>query len=256
MVPDPAGQVPFFIVAHAGLIELPDEVGALGRRVSQAWIVVPAFNEAARIGATLQGLCAYASDVVVVDDGSTDGTGDVAAGYPVTILRHPINCGQGTALRTGIAFALERGADVIVTFDADGQHDPTEIAALVAPVLRGEVDVVIGSRFLGRSVGMPRARRAMLKAARVFTRASSGLRVTDPHSGLRAFSQAAAHRISFLHDGMAHASELIEQIAVHRLRCCEVPVTVHYTPATLAKGQSNWSALSIIGHLLAGRVIK
>ncbi len=223
---------------------------------THVWIVVPAFNEAARIDATLQGLCACASDVVVVDDGSTDGTSDVAAAHPVTVLRHPINCGQGTALRTGIAFALDRGADVIVTFDADGQHDPTEVAALVAPVLRGETDIVIGSRFLGRSVGMPRARRAVLQAARLFTRGASGLRVTDPHSGLRALSRAAARRISLRHDRMAYASELIEQIAVHRLRWLEVPVTIHYTPETLAKGQSNWNAFAIIGHLLAGRVIK
>lgn len=220
------------------------------------WVVVPAYNEAYRLAATLGPLVASGHEVVLVDDGSTDTSAAVAAAFPVWILRHPINCGQGAALRTGIAFALERGADVVVTFDADGQHDASDIPHLVEPVVTGRADVVLGSRFRGRTIGLRRRRRLLLYAARAFTRIVSGVPVTDPHNGLRAMSRAAAGQIRIVQDGMAHASELIDEIRRRRLCWCEVPVTVRYTEATLAKGQSAWNALRILGHLLAGRVMR
>jgi polyprenyl-phospho-N-acetylgalactosaminyl synthase len=220
------------------------------------WVVVAAYNEGDRLEATLCALRRRQCEIVVVDDGSTDETGSVAAGLPVWTLRHPINCGQGAALRTGIAFALAHGADAIVTFDADGQHDDAEIDRVVAPIVEGRVDVVLGSRFLGGAIGMPRSRRVLTAAARLMTLAASGLRVSDPHNGLRAFSRRAAQQIRITQDRMAHASEIIDEIHAQGLRWCEVPVTVRYTSATLAKGQRSWSAFSIVGHLLAGKVIK
>jgi glycosyltransferase involved in cell wall biosynthesis len=180
----------------------------------------------------------------------------VAAARPVWTVRHPINCGAGAALRTGITFTLARGADIIVAFDADGQHDPADLAAMIAPIADGRADVVIGSRFLGRTIDMPWSRRAVLAGARWFTQAFSGIGVGDPHNGLRAFSRSAALRIRITQDRMAHASEIIEQLRTLQLRWQEVPVTVRYTDATLAKGQSSWNAFRIVGHLLAGRVIK
>ncbi len=220
------------------------------------WVVVPAFNEAHQLVAVLGPLTASGHDIIVVDDGSTDTTAEIAARYPVSLLRHPSNRGQGAALRTGIAAALDHGADVVVTFDADGQHDPSDIPRLVEPVVTGRADVVLGSRFRGRVIGLPRSRRLLLYAARAFTRAFSGMAVTDPQNGLRALSRAAAERIQIVQDGMAHASEIIDQIRRHRLRWCEVPVTVRYTAATRAKGQSAWNAFRIVGRLLAGKVFR
>jgi glycosyltransferase involved in cell wall biosynthesis len=220
------------------------------------WVVVAAYNEAERLAATLRALVASGAEIVVVDDGSTDATGAIAAAYPVWAIRHPVNCGQGAALRTGITFALARGADVIVTFDADGQHDASDIGPLVEPIAAGRVDVVLGSRFLGRAIGVPWTRRLVLAAARVFTRIVSGVVVTDPHNGLRALSRDAARRIRIAQDRMAHASEIVAELRARELRWCEVGVTVRYTTATLAKGQSSWNAFRIAGHLLAGRVIK
>jgi glycosyltransferase involved in cell wall biosynthesis len=225
----------------------------------QIWVVVAAYNEAERLEATLRDLLTNGPaglDVVVVDDGSTDDTRGVAMRFPVWTVRHPVNCGQGAALRTGIAFALDRGGQIIVTFDGDGQHDAADIAALVAPIVERRSDVVLGSRFLGRASGMPAARRALLLAARWFTRIVSRVAVTDPHNGLRAFSRHAAREIRIAQDGMAHASEIVEQLPARRLRFCEAPVTVRYTPATLAKGQRPWNAIRIVGQLIAGRVIK
>ncbi len=124
-------------------------------RDDDIWIVVPAYNEAARLAATLRPLIAAYAHIVLVDDGSQDNTAEVARRDHVWVARHLVNCGQGAALQTGIDFALGHGAQVIVTFDADGQHSVDDIAALVAPLLAGRVDIALGSRFLGSAPSYP-----------------------------------------------------------------------------------------------------
>jgi glycosyltransferase involved in cell wall biosynthesis len=240
------------------LMDLKDSSSIPARHPARVWVVVAAYNEGARLDRALRDLLTSdgALEVVVVDDGSVDATSRVAAAHPVWVLRHPINCGQGAALRTGLAFALDRGADVIVTFDGDGQHDASDIARLIEPILDGRVDVTLGSRFQGRAPGMPMSRRVLLHAARVFTRFFSSVSVTDPHNGLRALSRRAAERIAITQDGMAHASEIVEQLRVHCLRWREVPVTIRYNEATLAKGQTGWQAARIVSHLIVARVLK
>src|SRR5262245_41743894 len=138
---------------------------------SDLWIVVPAYNEGKRIGETLRPLIAHGyRNVVVVDDGSRDNTREAALSAGAWVARHVINCGQGAALQTGIDFALQRGAKFVVTFDADGQHSYEEIPNVVAPVVNGEADVTLGSRFLGKTIDMPAMRKWVLKAGIVFTR--------------------------------------------------------------------------------------
>jgi glycosyltransferase involved in cell wall biosynthesis len=220
------------------------------------WIIIPAYEEGERLGATLASLEEFLPRIVVIDDGSTDGTAAEAVRHPVWLLRHSLNRGQGAALQTGIDFALERGAEIIVTFDADGQHSGHDVAALVEPVRKGSADVALGSRFLGKAVGLPPGRRLILKLGIVFTRIFSRIQVSDTHNGLRAFSRAAAECISITHDRMAHASEILDQIRAHGLRYQEVPVTIHYTPGTLAKGQSSWNALKMAGQLILGRLLR
>ena len=220
------------------------------------WIVVPAYQEAERLGDTLDALCRAHSNVVVVDDGSDDGTSEVARARPVWVLRHAINCGQGAALQTGIDFALGRGAEVLVTFDADGQHSVDDVARVAEPVLGGRADVALGSRFLGRSEGMPWSRLLVLKAGVLFTRLVSRIAVTDTHNGLRAFSRAAAAQIRITHDRMAHASEILDRIHARGLRFCEVPVQVHYDQGLLAKGQRSSGAFRIAGQFLLQKLIR
>jgi glycosyltransferase involved in cell wall biosynthesis len=221
------------------------------------WVVVPAYNEAARIERTVTGLLhAGVRNVVVVDDGSRDETAAVALRSSVWVLRHIVNRGQGAALQTGINFALERGARVIVTFDGDGQHDPNEIRTLLAPVLAGTADVALGSRFLGSTVGIPFSRKLVLKLATAFTRVVSRIRVTDTHNGFRALSRRAAELIQITQDRMAHASEFLDEIRRHELRHTEVPVTVSYTVDSLAKGQNSWAAVRIVWQLFVGKVIR
>ena len=222
----------------------------------QVWIVVPAFNEAPRIGATLEKLRPQYENVVVVDDGSIDETHAIASNHDVWLLRHVVNCGQGAALRTGIEFALLRGASVIVTFDGDGQHSVSDIESLVRPVLEQRADIVLGSRFLGQAVGIPFSRRLILKLGVLFTRLFSRVKLTDTHNGLRAMSATAARRIEITHFGMAHASEFIDEIRRHRLRYLEKPVTVRYEDSLIEKGQTSWNSLRIVGQLLLGKLIR
>jgi glycosyltransferase involved in cell wall biosynthesis len=228
----------------------------LRRTDGGVWIVMAAYNEGPRLGQTLGGLRPLFPRVIVVDDGSIDETTAVALRHDVWVLRHVINCGQGAALQTGIDFALARGAQVIVTFDADGQHDPAEIGSLTEPVLAGRADVALGSRFLGRAVGMPWSRGLVLRAGVLFTRLFSRVRVSDAHNGFRALSRAAAAAIRITQNRMAHASEILDQVRQHGLRYVEVPVTVRYAAETLAKGQSSWNAARIVGQLVLGRWIR
>jgi glycosyltransferase involved in cell wall biosynthesis len=220
------------------------------------WIIVPAYNESERIGATLQRLCDSYANIVVVDDGSRDDTSEMAHSFPVWLLRHIVNCGQGAALQTGIDFALEHGADILVTFDADGQHAVEDIRALCEPVRSGRFDVALGSRFLGKAEGIPWIRWLTLKIAIVFTRLYSRMSVTDTHNGLRCMSRSAARRIRLTQNRMAHASELLDEVRRLGLRYCEVPVTLRYSSSTLQKGQTSWNSLRIVGQLLLGRITR
>lgn len=218
--------------------------------------VIPAYNEAGRIAETVKNVQKQVDAVVVVDDGSTDGTSDaIVKGGCVFVLRHAINRGQGAGLRTGTEAALKLGADVIVHVDADGQHDPTFIPVLLAPIREGKAEIVFGSRFLGAApTNMPPARRLLLIAARIFNTFAMGIprRITDPQSGMRAMTAEAARELPFSQDRMAHCSEILCLATRSRFTCVEVPVRIHYTAETLAKGQKSTDAFKIAWHLFLG----
>jgi len=222
----------------------------------QVFVVIAAFNESSTIRAVVEKILSWYPHVVVVDDGSTDGTHLCVTDLRVHLLRHIINRGQGASLQTGIRFALDQGADVIVTFDADGQHDVEDIPSMVRPVLCGECDVCLGSRFMGTAHNIPLTRKLVLMGGVLFTRLVSGVRVTDIHNGLRAFSRQAARSINITMDRMAHASEILEEIQRKRLRFREVPVTIHYSTHSLHKGQSSWNALRIAAQVLLKKLEK
>lgn len=210
------------------------------------WIIVPAYNEGQVIGGVLSELCTQFQNIVVVDDCSSDNTNDEARRFPVHFLSHPINLGQGAALQTGISYALQNGAEQIVTFDSDGQHCVSDIPRLIQSLER--FDVVLGSRFLeeGLAEKLPSKRRVLLKCATWYTRLSTGLRLTDTHNGLRAFSRKAAQRIVITQNRMAHASQILQLIALNKLSYVEVPVTIKYTDYSLAKGQKMSNSFNIL----------
>lgn len=221
----------------------------------KVFAVMPAYNERGRIGAVVRGLLPRVDRVIVIDDGSADGTADEARAAGADVVAHVLNRGQGAALKTGTVFAASEGADVIVHFDADGQHDPLALPALLAPIIEGRADVVFGSRFLGiESAGMPVSRRLLLAAAREFSCLVLGIprSVTDPQSGVRAMTAEAACAVDFKQDRMAHCSEILRLVSRSDLRSVEVPVRVIYTSDTLAKGQKAADAVKIVWQLLLG----
>ena|SRR5439155_4492589 len=222
-----------------------------GKRV---WVVIAAYNEASVIARVVADVRRRGFSTVLVDDASTDATAEVAERAGAVIVRHPVNLGQGAALQTGIEFALYKGSDVIVTFDGDGQHRAADIAGLVDALEQHGVDYVLGSRFLGGAVNLPTARRLLLKAATRLTRIISGLSLTDTHNGLRAMTRRGASAIRLRHNRMAHASEILSQIAASGLKYVEVPVTIEYSAYSLAKGQKLGDALSILVDLSARRL--
>jgi glycosyltransferase involved in cell wall biosynthesis len=223
---------------------------------ARVFVVIAAYNEQASIEQVVRELRAAYPNVVVVDDGSADWTSEAARRVAPFVLRHLLNRGQGAALQTGIDFALARGAEYIVTFDADGQHRVEDIAALIEPIRQGRCDISLGSRFLGGAENMPATRRLTLRGAVWFTRLVNRVRVTDAHNGLRAFSRRAACKLNITLDGMAHASELIDQIRQSGLPMREVPVKVRYTAYSLAKGQSSRGAAHIVVQYVLGRILR
>lgn len=227
------------------------ESGAVG--IDGVFVIVPAYREAPRIAAVIGALTGAGYSAVVVDDASDDATGEIARASGALVLRHAVNRGQGAALQTGIEWALGRGARHLVSFDADGQHRVEDLEALLAPIRAGTHDFVLGSRFLGRTEGLPTGRRLLLALAVGFSRLVSRLPVSDAHNGLRAFSRRGAMAISLSLDRMAHASELLDQIRASSLPWCEVPVVVRYTSDSLAKGQKGWGAARILFDYLFAR---
>ncbi len=221
--------------------------------------VIPAFQEESRIAETVRSVRPYVDGIIVVDDGSEDATARRAEAEGVTVVRHIVNRGQGAALRTGTDAALRLGATLIVHVDADGQHDPAFLPALVEPLRRGDSDVVFGSRFLGEdAVGMPVSRKALLSAARTFNALIVGVprKVTDPQSGFRAMTSDAATSVLFEQDRMAHCSEILRLVTRSPLRWAEVPVRVIYSQESLQKGQKPWHAFRIVWQLFIGAFMK
>ncbi len=156
------------------------------------YLIIPAFNEAKNLPHVFEAIeeAELEAEIVVIDDGSTDGTAQTAAACGARVVRHPFNMGYGAAIQTGYMYALERGADLLVQMDADGQHDPRQIPALIEPIRRDECDLVIASRFLevtGYRMGW--ARTAGRKLFEALGRLS-GVNVTDPTSGFQAMNTA------------------------------------------------------------------
>ena len=222
--------------------------------LSSLWLVIPGFNESKVIARTLGSVRHWLPNVVVVDDGSTDETARQAERAGAHVVRHCVNLGQGAALGTGIRYALLNGASMIVTFDADGQHRPEDIDVLLRRAEETGADVVLGSRFLGSTVGMPLTRRWLLRAATLYTRLTTGLQLTDAHNGLRLFTRRAAEQLRIRQNRMAHASELLDWLAASRLKVAEAPVEIVYTDYSLAKGQNALASINILWDLWSSRL--
>ncbi|NQU83250.1 MAG: glycosyltransferase family 2 protein, partial [Parcubacteria group bacterium] len=163
--------------------------------------VIPAFNEEKTIGNVIRETKNYADEVLVVNDGSSDNTEKISKSFGAQVISLEINRGLGSALRTGIKSALFREADIVVTLDSDGQHEPSDIERLILPILKHEADVVIGTR-MKNSYGMPLIRQIANWTGNLVTFLLFGIWVTDSQSGFRAFSSSSAKIIDIKSDRM------------------------------------------------------
>ncbi|HUT21859.1 MAG TPA: glycosyltransferase family 2 protein [Candidatus Bipolaricaulota bacterium] len=197
--------------------------------MSKVIIVLPAYNEEKTIAAVIEDLLrADFQEIVAIDDGSSDNTLEVLKKYPVHCLAHKINCGQGASLRTGTEMALALGADIIVHFDADGQHQVKDIEKFVEAIESGH-DIAIGSRFFGENQNIPFTKKwFILKPGILFNWFFTGLKLTDAHNGFRAMSRLAAQKIKITQNRMAHNTEIPSEIFRHGLKYAEVPVEIIY----------------------------
>lgn len=192
--------------------------------------VIPAYNEAKTIGRVVEETCRYVNQVVVVDDGSTDGTPDLAIRAGAMILKHTHNAGYGASLATGFKYVKDNGANILVVLDADGQHDPSQIPLLVAPIIEGRADMVIGSRFMDdeRKSDIPAYRRFGIGVVNKAWRFASSDSMTDTQCGFRAYSRRAIDGIDITEAGMSASLEVLDQASDNNLKVVEVPVSVRY----------------------------
>lgn len=216
-------------------------------------IAIPAFNEAPVIQSTLKQVAKAVkkikAELVVIDDGSKDKTADQVKDLGYSVLRHRLNRGLGGAIGTGLEYAKRNGFDYLVTLDADGQHHPKDIAAILEPLKNKQADVVIGSRFMGDLTNMPIDRQVLLSLSNLLTWVLFGQKTTDSLSGFRGFNRRAIERIRIKTNQMEVSNEFFSEIKRLKLKLKEVPIEVIYTDYSRAKGQTNSNAINIVWKL-------
>lgn len=208
-------------------------------------IIIPIYNEAKVVRSVIESVLEHYKYVVCVNDGSKDNSSLEITKTDAYIVEHPINMGQGAALQTGIEFARQLPVEYFVTFDADGQHRIQDVMTMLKEIKKRKHDIILGSRFLGETIGMKTSKRVILKVAIQFSNITSGLKLTDTHNGLRVFNRKVAEEMQITLADMAHASEILEIIADKKYRYKEIPVTIEYTDYSRGKGQSVINAVNI-----------
>lgn len=225
--------------------------------MDDVWVIVRCYNEAAVVGDVIRGLRTVFPNVVGVDDGSRDASPQEMARAGAQVVRHAVNLGAGAALQTGLQYALlDHRASYFLCFDADGQHRLEDAVSMVSRIRTEDIDILIGSRFLGRAENMPASRRALLKAGRVFERLTSRVDLTDAHNGLRVFSRRFAGMVDLSMSDMAYASELLGLISRSGLPYAEHPVTIDYTEYSLHKGQRSINSVNIAMDIWLHQVLR
>ena len=216
------------------------------------YVVVPAKDEERYIDILIDRLDHLGFvNIVVINDNSQDETALIAREREnVVVLDHSINLGAGAATQTGIAYAVSNGANIIVTIDADLQHNPDDLIKLINVLRKDNCDLVIGSRFLQEN-DIPNSRIFFNRIANVVSWFLTGTYLSDSQSGLKAFNHTLAKHLDLKYDGFEFCMEIIKEAKSNKLKIKEIPVFVSYTPETLNKGQGLWSGIRIISKLMS-----
>jgi polyprenyl-phospho-N-acetylgalactosaminyl synthase len=220
-------------------------------------VIIPVYNEASVIKSVIEVVLKNFPNVICVNDGSSDDSAGEIAKTKAVLVEHPINLGQGAALQTGLDYALQDPkSKYFVTFDADGQHSIDDVKRMLNVLKKENLDIVLGSRFLGKAENIPRLKNWVLKAAIKFTNKTTGIRLTDTHNGIRVFNRQVAAKLNIQSPDMAHASEIIEKISQYNFKYKELPVTITYTHYSSSKGQSLFNAINIGLDVLFDKITK
>jgi glycosyltransferase involved in cell wall biosynthesis len=198
-------------------------------------IGIPAFNEEKNIGVLIVQLSQKYDHVIVCDDGSSDMTADIASSLGAIVIKHKKNQGYGSAIKTIFNEAKKIDGDILVTFDADGQHQISEIDSMIKPITENKSDIVIGSRFLGEAKDLPKYRKIGIKAITGLTNILTGSKITDSQSGFRAYSKEVLKNISPTESGMGISTEILIKASRNKMRIAEIPITITYGDSSHSK---------------------
>ncbi|AOZ72435.1 glycosyl transferase [Boudabousia tangfeifanii] len=219
--------------------------------ITDTWLVVPLYNEGEVIADVIQQAKKIFPFILCVDDGSKDDSAAQALAAGAYVLKHPVNLGQGASLQTGIDFVLKQtSAKYLITFDADGQHQPEDARAMHTLAEANDLGIVFGSRFMGTPIESGWLKRITLQAVAYLSRYRTGLKLSDAHNGLRLLRRDAAQAVNLTQNRMAHASEIMGQLAATKLPYAEAPVHIRYTDYSRAKGQSLLNSINILVDLV------
>ncbi|WP_024795097.1 glycosyltransferase family 2 protein [Tomitella biformata] len=224
---------------------------------SDVWLVVPVYNEGPVIRGVVEAAKKTFPNIVCVDDGSRDDSATEISAAGAHLVRHPVNLGQGAAIQTGVEYARSQpGAEYFVTFDADGQHQVSDVEAMLARLRVEPLDIIVGTRFAGQdNTNVPLIKRIVLRTVVMLSPRTRRLGLSDAHNGLRVFNKKVADGLDLTMNGMSHASEFVRLIDEHSWRVGEQPVTILYTEYSMAKGQSLLNGVNILfDGLLSGRM--
>jgi len=220
-------------------------------------IIMPVYNEAKVVGDVINTIRKQFDSVICVNDGSSDTSGQIIKDSGAVLVEHPINLGAGAATQTGIDYALQDvNFKYFVTIDADGQHDVNDAVTMLNYLKTHDLDVVFGSRFIGEVENIGWLKRHFLKLAAIFSQHASGIKLTDPHIGLRVFNRKFAENLKLTLPDFTHASELIYRVKEGNYKYAEVPVKVTYSDYSKSKGQPMLNAINITADLLFHKMSK
>lgn len=226
------------------------------RSFDDTWLVVPCYNEGPVIGDVLRNALHTFPNIVAVNDGSADNSAAEIHAAGAHLVNHPVNLGQGAAIQTGVEYArAQPGARYFVTFDADGQHQVTDVVRMVERLRTEPVDIVVGTRFAdgAGTDNVPWIKRVVLKTVVFLSPRTRKLGLTDAHNGLRAFNAKVAAEMNIRMNGMSHASEIVTMMDKLNWRVAEEPVDILYTEYSMSKGQSLVNGVNILADGLVAR---
>jgi glycosyltransferase involved in cell wall biosynthesis len=220
----------------------------LKKKSNNTFVIVPVFNEEKIIGLILELLKKQFTNIVCIDDGSSDRSFDIIKSKNVYILKHLINLGQGAALQTGINFAILKGAKFFLTFDSDGQHSLKDAMQMIKILKKNKIDIIFGSRFLNFKYQkkIPTFRRLILKLGVILSNFLSDIKLSDTHNGLRVFNLRFAKKLQIKFDGMSHPHSFFTNTYKYKFKYFEYPTNVIYSKYSLSKGQKNINSINIL----------